>query len=499
MKFRLFCPLPLSKLLKVLNVACGKSGKSGKIYFRSKIIKNKFGVPLASAYLCKEMTEYAVTGITYTLGAGLPREEARAVAEKFIDETEVGTPVILVAEPDNPMDDSAIAVYMDYTRHIGYIKSTSCMDVLPLLDDCGQCDAVVTGSIGLHTLLVGIPNAPETPVGEGRRKRVLPENPLAEVLRIPFSAEERASQVIAPRLARMVPTEENAATILTMAQRYTALSASSICFEDGHWRDLILKVLKAATALYVEPSLGVALVHQRTLVNTMQRNMTRSADHPQFLELEQQLKRLREEASGEDGLYVNFEYHIATSGSSVQDEVGRLEEWFRKMPNLKLRDWRRHQKLAEALCYKRVSREELYEVYASLLILEKYLRTGEIVDIEVHDILDYVIRLKQLLAADWTEADYGRLWARVLKLPAVKAVVRDTGKQKGTTFNRNLVASILHTMVEQKVFSPKANNQAMAEALEGSRDHSVRQALSIGLTDKMMKSSIEKIIVKMKE
>ena len=31
LKFRSFCPLPIVRLLKVLNVACGKCGKSGKM------------------------------------------------------------------------------------------------------------------------------------------------------------------------------------------------------------------------------------------------------------------------------------------------------------------------------------------------------------------------------------------------------------------------------------------------------------------------------------
>ena len=33
-KFLLFCPLPIVRLLKVLNVACGKCGKSGKMRMR---------------------------------------------------------------------------------------------------------------------------------------------------------------------------------------------------------------------------------------------------------------------------------------------------------------------------------------------------------------------------------------------------------------------------------------------------------------------------------
>lgn len=87
------------------------------------------------------MTEYEVTGISHRIGRGLLRDEAKAAAHEFITKLKPGTPLILMAEPSNTHDENAIAVYLDYTKHIGYIKSSRCLELKALLDGDGQCDA----------------------------------------------------------------------------------------------------------------------------------------------------------------------------------------------------------------------------------------------------------------------------------------------------------------------------------------------------------------------
>ena len=88
------------------------------------------------------MAEFEVTGLTYHIGAGLSKEEAKAAVREFFKGLKVGTPLILQAEPSNLHDENAIAVYMNYTRHIGYVTGTSCLEVKTLLDEDGQCGAV---------------------------------------------------------------------------------------------------------------------------------------------------------------------------------------------------------------------------------------------------------------------------------------------------------------------------------------------------------------------
>ena len=447
----------------------------------------------------QNMAEFEVTGISYQIGRGLPREEATAAANRFIIEhLKPGTPLLLVAEPTNTHDENAIAVYLDYTRQIGYVKSTCCLEVKPLLDEDGQCDAVVTGNDGWITLFVEIPDAPQSAPSVAK-PRVLPVNPLEEVLRMNYTDEERALQAVAPRLSKLVPTEQNAALLLAMTERYMPLSHLSICYEDNLWRDHILKNLRRAARLKLEPELKRALEQQRDLLADVEADQTRTSDRPKLRLMEAQMEKLAEMAAGDDGLMASFEYHIATSGRSVKEELAKLEGWFRAMPKLKLRDYRNYEKLSEGLSYQRVSRKELYEVYASIIILNRYTREDGSASQDFAVIKAYVGRVKPLLSAEWTEEAYDRLWDDVLALPSVKAVAMRVGKQQGTTFNRNLTAHILHTMMDRGVFSVKATNQAMAEALEGTRDHSVRDAVGKSPEDRAMKSAVEKLIADRKK
>ena len=180
-------------------------------------------------------------------------------------------------------------------------------------------------------------------------------------------------------------------------------------------------------------------------------------------------------------------------GSTLEAELDKLKDWFRTMPRLKLRDYQNHEKLAEELCYMRVSRKELYEVYAAIFILKRYAHV-KVGNQDYKAIKDYVKKVESLLSSDWTEKAYEDLWDRVLTLPSVEAEILKVGKQKGTTFNRKLVANILHLMMQNGVFAVTATNQAMAEALEGTKDHSVRAEVGLALDDPSMKSAITRLI-----
>lgn len=214
--------------------------------------------------------------------------------------------------------------------------------------------------------------------------------------------------------------------------------------------------------------------------------------------MEQQLEQLRPIANSNEGVIAKFEKHITTSGHSVNEELTKLKEWFKSMPRLKLRDYQNHEKLAECLAYQRVSRKELYEVYAAIILLDTYTRAYNNTE-DYSDIYEYTNRVKDMLAADWTADRYNALWNAILEMPAVRDMAKKVGKQQNTTFNRNLIANIMHTMMDKHVFGPLANNQSMCEALEGSKDHSVRSTLGTAIKDRVLKTDIERLIEEKKE
>ena len=109
-------------------------------------------------------------------------------------------------------------------------------------------------------------------------------------------------------------------------------------------------------------------------------------------------------------------------------------------------------------------------------------------------IIDYVMRMHPLhIREEWKEK-YQALWEEILELPAVSATIYNKGKQQGTTFNRNLVANILHLMAEKKMLTTD-NATKLAMTLEGTSDTSVRAQLGV-MPPKEIESSVGKMIVK---
>ena len=441
------------------------------------------------------MAQFEVTGITYCIGRDLPAEEAQAAAHEFIKNLPNGTTLTLQAEPSNEADPLAVAVYADYTRHVGYIKRSECPEVKALLDANGQCDAVKTGIKGRLTMVVEIPGAPEfiKVPPQGTQPRVLPENPLKEAIRMNFTESERALIVVAPRLADMKPTPENAAQMLAMAERYLPLAALSICQEDSLWRNHIMNNLAEAAQMDIETAMKEKLAALAEQLHDIEGEMTRSADHPELELMNRQLDELSKLAEEKDGLLDRFERHVANTGSTVEKETRRLEQWFKAMPQLELQDHRDRRRLSRALLYRRVSREELYEVLATIIILEKYAHEQP-ASADVTAVREYVMRLKNQLSAHWNEADYTRLWDEVLRLPQVKTTLPEIGKQHNTTYNRKFVAHILRAMKDRGVFAANVSVKDMAVTLEGNSEHSVRQEMGYTISDRVLKSSIEKLI-----
>lgn len=108
-------------------------------------------------------------------------------------------------------------------------------------------------------------------------------------------------------------------------------------------------------------------------------------------------------------------------------------------------------------------------------------------------IIDYVMKLHPVYVRKEWQDKYKELWKQILELPAVSATIYNKGKQQGTTFNRNLVANILHLMAEKKVLAITANATKMAEMLEGDTNASVRAQLGV-MPPKEIKESIEVLI-----
>jgi hypothetical protein len=140
---------------------------------------------------------------------------------------------------------------------------------------------------------------------------------------------------------------------------------------------------------------------------------------------------------------------------------------------------------------------QMKQIYEDIKRLEKEEENEEI---ETKDsryssakerIINYVDRLEPMVKKEFRD-NYYELWNGILDLKEVKESVYDKGKQQGTTFNRNLVAQIIH-QIKDKVYVATANTVQMAECLEPEKgaNHPVRQKLG-EVPCKTIKKSVDK-------
>jgi len=110
-----------------------------------------------------------------------------------------------------------------------------------------------------------------------------------------------------------------------------------------------------------------------------------------------------------------------------------------------------------------------------------------------NSIMEYVNRLKPLVKEDFKK-EYDEFWMQILELEEVKQQVYNKGKQQNTTFNRNLVARIIH-QIGDKVYLVGINDQQYAEYLEPGKgkNHSVRQQLCL-MPETPIKKAIERFL-----
>lgn len=109
------------------------------------------------------------------------------------------------------------------------------------------------------------------------------------------------------------------------------------------------------------------------------------------------------------------------------------------------------------------------------------------------EIMDYVGNVKPYVSKEWKNR-YETLWRSVLAIPEVDAVVYEPGKQKNTTFNRNLIAHILYIMCKEGVIAEQ-NATTLTKALEHDKDHSVRNQLGTLPTDRAITEKVRALLV----
>ena len=326
--------------------------------------------------------ELTVTGIQFALAPDEPDRKKRVeVTEAFLAGLEKGQEVLLKAEPMNPIDASAVAAFLDYSQ-IGYLTKESAVKVEPLLDDKGQCRAVVKGSDHHLALFLTIPDVPEAKPSPILRERSLPQSPLGLSVRLGIASDESREQLIASNLAEMEVTKENMPEILHLAELYLPLMNLSVCFEDTLWLTEIDRKLDDARSRWQE--LGVEVEDVAMLsriydnVHEAAGDLHTTATHVPERIFMNHLDRLRQNKAVTQpffkkycDLFLDGKDFGEADTELVKAEHDRLLGWLKGMKWDELRDPDNLRMMGYRVNYLRLSRPEIYDRFSVLLLIER--------------------------------------------------------------------------------------------------------------------------------
>lgn len=107
------------------------------------------------------------------------------------------------------------------------------------------------------------------------------------------------------------------------------------------------------------------------------------------------------------------------------------------------------------------------------------------------EILNYVSCIRPKLK-EAMDKKYVSLWAIIAEHEVFAVDLYDPGKQQ-CTYNRNLVANIIHYLASKGFYEEAYSAAAMARALEGDDQHPVRKALGIDPEPKY-REAVDKIL-----
>ena len=288
---------------------------------------------------------------------------------------------MLVAEPENPVDQNAIAAYVDYER-IGYIDKEETEELHPLLDENHQCNAIVERTDGHITVFISIPGATENMKTLTFRHRILPESPLGDCVYMPYTKDESKLQLIASRLAGMDINRDNLQEIICLAEHYVQLLKISICHEDILWMNKIAKKLNKICVTH--QALGMSEAEAEKIsyiynkVHDAVGDMHRTVEHWPERVFVDHLEKLRNDERVNRHLYrkycdafLNGKNFPEVDKAKIAEEHQRLCNWLKGMKWSELRNPQDLQAMGLKVNYLKLSRRELYDLYSVLLLIEQ--------------------------------------------------------------------------------------------------------------------------------
>ena len=220
--------------------------------------------------------------------------------------------------------------------------------------------------------------------------------------------------------------------------------------------------------------------------------MPRCIRHKDFLNMLSNLERIEQKRIVEKGRVDLMKYELVTISEVGKSEGDAMCEFEKFIKTILECDSEVIKSTHIAFASYNAQCGNKYDMLVQKLLQGYQDKQRQRTDTNKQVILDYVMKLHPAyISMEWV-GRYRTLWNKILEISEVEDNIYNPGKQKGTTFNRNLVGNILHLMIDENIIT--ANARTCASILEGNGDSSIQAQLRIAPQPKSIKLEVNNLI-----
>ena len=236
-----------------------------------------------------------------------------------------------------------------------------------------------------------------------------------------------------------------------------------------------------------------ALRKVNPLANSLARILVpRCRKYRDFLDVLGELDRAEQKRIVEKGRVDLLKYELITLSEESNSKGDAMQEINKLVDTILECDSEVIKSAHIAFASHSAQHENKYEKQVQRLLNGYQDKQKQTTDVNKKVIIDYVMKLHPAyISAEWLSR-YSTLWNGILDIAEVESSIYNPGKQKGTTFNRNLVGNILHLMIDEKIIT--ANARTCASILEGNGDSSIQAQLRNDPQPKSIKLEVNNLI-----
>lgn len=418
------------------------------------------------------MAIFTIAGLRYYCGDHATKEQRDAAAESYLASVPAGATFWLKAEPSNKYDPLAVAVYDEDMCRRGHVSGADAAECHRYLSR-GIAEASFVDHDGHVTYRLAVEGEPE---GEAPQAAEWVPSPLRGKAWLQVRDEEERRTMLLGILYRTPVDPATAAKLLGWVERCVELTNETLCGTDIRGNIALMSRLvmleDEAEALGLGAEHIARIKRSRALLADRLGDLTAEGGFSHIMR--RQLAALRLTARQPGGLFAQYDALPPADDISIDS----LRRWLAEVVLTEAFD--DADTLARTIRYARLEVDQLYEVYAAMLLIERAAnkeceRLAQWPGLA--ETLAYVAPVRQYASAAWAPR-WDELWTDLLTDAVVaRWLLKKHNGQGSAPVNTLWVCNIICQLKKLDVVRNDVKNKDLLHALGHDAEGAMRNPI----------------------